>query len=81
VARGLTNAPLVIVVADEWFEHPEVLKLMSAGHRVYRWSADVMRFAAASPDLILHPAAHNWNDSMWEYLPAALTAARKRRRA
>jgi len=33
------------------------------------------------PDLILHPAAHWWSDDMWDYIPAALVAARKRRKA
>jgi hypothetical protein len=32
------------------------------------------------PDLILHPAAHQWNDQMWDYLDIALRAARKRRK-
>jgi hypothetical protein len=76
--KGKTNQPLVIVVADAFFNHPEVESLANQGHKVYRWSgvgADV-----PEPDLILHPAAHFYNETMADYLPAAITAARKRKR-
>ena len=75
MAKGVTNQPLVVWVAEQWYSHPEILKLMAAGHRVIRFN-DLEK----SPDLILHPAAHSWTDDMFDYLPAALTAARARRR-
>lgn len=71
--KGRTNQPLVIWVHGQWAGHPEVEALGAAGHTV-----KVMPLNDA--DLILHPAAHQWNDTMFDYLPAALTAARKRKR-
>lgn len=76
---GKPNPILTIVVADEWWNSPPVEELANAGHKVYRWSAFVGP-VFDTPDLILHPAAHWWSEDMWPYLPAALTAARKRRR-
>jgi hypothetical protein len=76
VPKGKTNQPIEVVVADEWAAHPEIVELRERGHRVYGWS----EYRGAYPDLILHPAAHGWNDMMWEYLPAAVTAARARKR-
>jgi len=84
VAKGVTNQPLVIWVAEQWYSHPEILKLMAAGHRVVNMSGapklGMDGATATPPDLILHPAAHFWTDAMFDYLPAALTAARARRR-
>lgn len=77
VAKGLTNQPLVYVVADELYEHPEILKRMAAGHRVFRWSSV---YTGPPPDLVLHSAAHFFTEDMIDYLPAADTAARRRRR-
>ena len=74
MARGVTNQPLRIYVAPQWLSHPAVLDLMRAGHNVYA-TPTVLHGA----DLILHPAAHGWNEHMFPYLPAALTAARARR--
>jgi len=79
MSKGLTNQPLVIWVAAEWFSHPEILKLMAAGHRVVKMDQHWVG-PSEPPGLILHPAAHFWTDAMFDYLPAALTAARARRR-
>ena len=75
---GRANPVLTLWVADQWFSHPAVEELANAGHRIYRMSGCG---TAEPPDLILHPAAHWWSDDMWEALPAALVAARKRRKA
>jgi len=79
--KGLTNAPLVIWVAREWFERPEILTRMRQGHRVV--NMDVLFNTAAlvsrEPDLILHSAA-GWTEELFDYLPAALTRARARRK-
>jgi len=84
MAKGVTNQPLVVWVAEQWYSHPEILKLMAAGHDVIRMDEaptyTPFRGARIEPDLILHPAAHSWTDDMFDYLPAALTAARARRR-
>lgn len=78
MAKGRTNQPLVIWVAPEYRDSPPVQSLRQQGHTV----ADMTRPEECSgrPDLILHPAAHQWNDFMWDYLSAALVAARKRKR-
>jgi hypothetical protein len=76
--KGITTQPLVVVVAEQWFQHEAVLELMRQGHRVVKFGAG-FRYLE-EPDLLLHPAAHGWNDCMWEYLPAAITAARRRRK-
>lgn len=77
MAKGVTNQPLYIVLADELYDHPEALKWMEAGHRVVKWS----RMAPTpAPDIILHPAAHAWNNDMWDYGDAVLTKARANKR-
>lgn len=75
--KGVTNQPLVVIVADEWYQHPAMLELMAKGHTVHRWSHWQ---GTNHPDLILHPAAHAWHDALWDYLPAAIRAARRRRK-
>jgi hypothetical protein len=50
-----------------------VLALMSQGHRV-------LKLALPDADLILAPQAHFFTEDMADYLPAALTAARARKR-
>lgn len=79
MAKGKANPALTIVVWGGWLSRPEIRALHEAGHAVgtpdsFKWESE--------PDLILHPAAHAWGDTMWEtpYLKAALTAARKRHR-
>jgi virulence-associated protein VagC len=72
MAKGRTNQPLVIQVAEEYKDAPLIESLRQQGHRVETFKSDA--------DLILAPQAHQWNDMMWDYLPAALTAARKRRK-
>ena len=72
----MTPKPLNIYVAPEWYRHTAVLDLMRAGHQVHNMAK---AHNVASADLILHPAAHGWNDEMWPYLPAALVAARRRK--
>lgn len=76
MAKGLTTAPLVVWVAAEWYNHPATLKLMSEGHRVTK----IPEHPGPTIDLILHPAAHYWTNDFWDYLPAAVTAARRRQR-
>ena len=78
MAKGLTSAPLVIWVAAEWFNRPEILALMSDGHRVI--SMGMPALLVTEPDLILHRAAHAWSDEFWDYLPAALKSVRERKR-
>lgn len=73
MAKGRTNQPLVIYVADAYMDSPPVESLRQQGHTVHRLHLD-------PPDLILHPAAHKWDDMMWDFLPAAIAAARKRKR-
>lgn len=83
--KGRANPALVIWVASEWRRHSAIVALEDAGHVVLD-IAEVSRFGAhwdntlMTPDLILHPAAHGWNDEMWDYLKAALSAAHKRRK-
>lgn len=74
MAKGRTNQPLVIWVAQEYMVSPPVESLRQQGHTIVECPTD------PRPDLILHPAAHQWNDMMWDFLPAALTAARKRKK-
>lgn len=80
MAKGRANPALVIWIADVWFNRPEVEELANVGHKVYRFSGAA---TAEEPDLIIHPAAHGWHESMFEspYLKAALTAGRKRHRS
>ena len=76
MAKGKTNQPLVIVVAEAWEKHAAIVALREQGHKVYGYHEP----SPAKPDLILHPAAHGWDDSLWDYLPAAIAAARARKR-
>lgn len=78
MAKGLTPQPITVWVAEEWRQHDAVLALMRAGHTVLIMQPG-FRYLG-EPDLIIHPAAHGWHDCMWSYLPAAITAARRRRR-
>ncbi len=81
MAKGRTNQPLLIWVAPQYRESPPVQALQAQGHRVLSMIPGVLAEAEGlEPDLILHPAAHQWNDMMWDFLPAAIAAARKRKR-
>lgn len=83
--KGRTSAPLTIWVAPEFQTRPEVAELQAAGHTI-------LYLGGGSVDLILSPAAHQWNEYMAveetrkdgttyrPYLVAAITAARKRKR-
>ncbi len=77
MAKGRTNQPLVIWVDRQYVEHEKIAALREQGHKVIDIAPPG---PGEQPDLILHPAAHFWNDMMWDFLPAALTAARKRKR-
>jgi hypothetical protein len=77
VAKGKTNSPLVVWVATEFLNSPSVESLRQQGHTVREFGGTV---PGMEPDLLLHPAAHWWSEDMWPYLPAALAAARKRRK-
>ena len=72
---GKTSKPLVILVAVGWEKRPEVEALREKGHRVEMVSWPGL----GEPDLILHPAAHAWDETMWPYLEVALKRARVRR--
>lgn len=74
MAKGRTNQPLVIWVSSLYESSPPVVSLRQQGHNI------IVLNENPPADLILHPAAHQWNDMMWDYLPAALTAARKRKK-
>lgn len=82
MAKGRTNQPLVIWVAPAFIPTGPVESLIQQGHRVIPMTQATLAQIddTDKPDLILHPAAHQWNDMMWDYLPAALAAARKRKR-
>ena len=73
---GKTNQKLTIWVAEEWADHAEMDALRDKGHEIFPLTG-VGNLPA--PDLILHPAAHQWSDYMWGYLENALKAARKRK--
>lgn len=75
---GRTSSPLRIQVAAQWRDHPKIQELDRAGHYICILGDGCPD--ATDVDLILHPAAHGWNDLMWEYLPAAVKAARDRKR-
>jgi hypothetical protein len=77
MAKGRTNQPLTIAVPDAWFTRPEFVALAEQGHTVRGLS---MMPTLASVDLILAPQAHFYNEDMTDFLPAAITAARKRKR-
>lgn len=75
VAKGLTTAPVKVVVADKWYSHPQVLEWIREGHTVVSWSRMPQGFKA---DLILMPTAHRWNDNFWDYRgDKVITLARK----
>lgn len=79
---GKTPIPLVIWVAQEWAQHPMVEALRAKGHRIL--VPGMKGFEPDEPpDLILHPAAHWWDEMMFtrpQYLEIALKAARERKR-
>lgn len=64
---------LVIAVAHTMIDHPKIQELREKGHEIV--PQDFRAF-----HLILDESAHFWNDMMWDFLPAALTAARKRKK-
>ena len=74
MAKGVTNQPLTLWVDESLYDHPKILELMAAGH-------SVMKLTLPRADLILGPHAHYFTDDMIDYLPAALAAARARKRA
>lgn len=84
MAKGKANPALTILVAAAWMEQPEVKELIAAGHSVHNLDELLIDGWRNPPgiDLILHPAAHGWHESMFDspYLKAALTAGRKRHR-
>lgn len=70
MARGVTNQPLTIDVEEEWYTRPEILALMRQGHTIRKISTG---------DLTLTRSA-GWTEDLFEYLSAALTRARARRK-
>lgn len=83
---GKPNPILVVWVWHPWISRPEIGALHDAGHSITAIGReggliDISGDAASEvPDMILHPAAHGWDDTMWDFLPVALKAARKRRK-
>ncbi len=73
MAKGKTSQPITIAVPTDWLDRPEIEALIQQGHQLIPMS--FMQI-----DLILAPQAHMFNDLMLDYLPAALTAARKRKK-
>jgi hypothetical protein len=100
VAKGKTSAPLRIWVWHSWIDRSEVGALHDQGHLLSAIGSGGGLFPISPgadpttqpPDLILHPAAHQWNEFMFQeeqrkdgtkyypYLDAAITAGRKRKR-
>jgi hypothetical protein len=75
MAAGRTNNVLRVLVAAQFAENPAIAELKAKGHEIIFFDATI-----DNVDLILHQSAHFWSDMMWDFLPAALTAARKRKR-
>lgn len=77
MAKGKTTKPLVIWVHGPWVAREEIRALAAAGHIV----AEFPDAGEAPPDLVLHPSAHMWGESLFAhpvYLEVAMKAARKR---
>jgi hypothetical protein len=70
---GKTNQPLTIVVWSGWVDRPEIQDLAAKGHSIIPDDT--------TPDLLIHPTAHRWDDAYWKMLPQALTQARRRKKA
>ncbi len=73
MAKGKTSQPITIAVPEGWGNRPEIKALADQGHTV-------VEMLIGPYDLILAPQAHFFNDMMLDYLPAAITAARKRKK-
>lgn len=71
---GKTSSPLRILVAPELVGSPEILLLAKQGHNVSSIT-DI-----DDVDLILAPQAHQYTSALALYLPAAIKAARARKR-
>lgn len=94
MARLKTNQPLVIWCWYPWITHPEIVALADAGHCLVGIQSDgagltpITGTNGATPDLILHPAAHVWNEAFFgdaasgrpSMLPVAVTVARAAKR-
>ena len=72
---GKTSQKLTIWVARDWAEHEKINELRAKGHAV----EILMNLPEDDPDLILHPAAHQWTNEMWIYMEQALKTARRRK--
>lgn len=67
-----TSIPLRILIYDPWWDRPEVQALKEKGHEIVPLGGPY--------DLILHPNAHWWDETMFgrpQYLETALKAARR----
>lgn len=82
MAKGQTNQPLVIWVAEQWLEHPKIMELREKGHFVRSVSGlpELDETVSPAPDLILHPAAWRWSGESWPYLDDAIKEARRERK-
>lgn len=71
MAKGRTTKPLRIAVLADWVERPDIQALAAAGHTVQPIVTDA--------DIILHPAAHRWEQVMFDadMLPVAIKAAQR----
>lgn len=70
---------LLFWVTPDWEDRPEMIELRDKGHMVLVMGMDDLRHH--QPDVILSPAAHYWDDTMWEgnLLDVAIKAARQRK--
>lgn len=88
MAKGKTNQPLVIDVAEVYAKHPAIEALRVAGHVVRVMEVPPGGTAASlEPDWICHPAA-GWHEVFFEknergeypFVQARLKAERARKR-
>ena len=72
---------LVIWVYHPWMARPEIAALDEKGHTLVDMEDTSLMDTRVEPDLILHPSAHYWHDSMWEtnLLEVAIKAARAKK--
>jgi hypothetical protein len=67
-----SKVALVIAVPVEWIDLPHIEELRQQGHQVV--PQDFRSF-----DLVLAPQAHQMGEELLPYLPAAISAAKRRK--
>lgn len=58
-----TKYPRVVVVQGKWINRPEIQQLVAEGHTVIPYEGGNL---GEAPALIIHEAAHRWDDANWE---------------